>query len=678
MSGRGKCERYCWNLAILFCGQKVANLEDQDSCFPCPKSFRASTSSTTLNLKPFSDTVMVLSMYAFVSLSLKQSILHPEYLRFGNGLVKSIEASAFPRWISRNNEVRLSFLRAEASSSSMTMITKSCTWRANSLGQEIQADLSDEDEEDLCPVECVTEFKTDDELLRVLEKAKETNTLVVVDFYRPSCGSCKYIEQGFSKLCKQSGLEAMQLLSCLNLSHNRIRSFSALDSLRHLKQLRVLDVSHNNIGEHSVDTTRYLCSSPLSNSEWTEDEVGRQMPSLVTKYWDAYFVLRDLNLKQLDIAGNMIAGDEFYTLVPQVVPTLVWLNGHKLGIANLEDEDSCFPCPKSFRASTSSTTLNLKPFSDNSYGSFNKQSILHPEYLRFGNGLVKSIEASAFPRWISRNNEVRLSFLRAEASSSSMTMITKSCTWRANSLGQEIQADLSDEDEEDLCPVECVTEFKTDDELLRVLEKAKETNTLVVVDFYRPSCGSCKYIEQGFSKLCKQSGDQEAPVIFLKHNSKRKEGAFFESLAFDVTGDPRTSLSIEGAEAQFHEFQPGRLLSCVYVSIHGARWRPEIDNMEAVTALVLPRARSQDGDNNGVSIAAAVKTSHPRSFRHLLHSFPRRILTVRQRSYGSRDLLSFHYLFVRSDIIHRQLQSSSHLWIPQASYRQAFSVGISE
>ncbi|EFH64436.1 hypothetical protein ARALYDRAFT_338394 [Arabidopsis lyrata subsp. lyrata] len=24
--------------------------------------------------------------------------------------------------------------------------------------------------------------------------------------------------------------------------------------------------------------------------------------------------------------------------------------------------------------------------------------------------------------------------------------------------------------------------------------------------------------KQGFSKLCKQSGDQEAPVIFLKHN----------------------------------------------------------------------------------------------------------------------------------------------------------------
>ncbi|KAJ4899579.1 hypothetical protein Rs2_13530 [Raphanus sativus] len=146
-----------------------------------------------------------------------------------------------------------------------------------------------------------------------------------------------------------------------------------------------------------------------------------------------------------------------------------------------------------------------------------KQSVLHSEYLRLGTELVQPIKTSAFPRWNSRSNRVRLSFLRAEAFSS-MSAVNKNCTWRVNSLGQEIQTDLSDEDEEDLCPVECVTEFKTDEELVRVLEKAKETNTLVVVDFYRPSCGSCKYIEQGFSKLCKQSGDQQAPVIFLKHN----------------------------------------------------------------------------------------------------------------------------------------------------------------
>ncbi|GFP91732.1 thioredoxin-like 4 chloroplastic [Phtheirospermum japonicum] len=74
------------------------------------------------------------------------------------------------------------------------------------------------------------------------------------------------------------------------------------------------------------------------------------------------------------------------------------------------------------------------------------------------------------------------------------------------------------EDDDELCPVECVREFTTDEEFLGILEKAKETNALVVVDFYRTSCGSCRYIEQGFVKLCKGSGNQQAQVIFLKHN----------------------------------------------------------------------------------------------------------------------------------------------------------------
>lgn len=84
-------------------------------------------------------------------------------------------------------------------------------------------------------------------------------------------------------------------------------------------------------------------------------------------------------------------------------------------------------------------------------------------------------------------------------------------------VADEYGEDLSEEDD-DLCPVECVREFKTDEEFCRILDKAKETGSLVVVDFYRTSCGSCKYIEQGFAKVCKKSGDKEAPVIFLKHN----------------------------------------------------------------------------------------------------------------------------------------------------------------
>lgn len=119
---------------------------------------------------------------------------------------------------------------------------------------------------------------------------------------------------------------------------------------------------------------------------------------------------------------------------------------------------------------------------------------------------------------------VRSCFLRAEIPSSikieSLDFTKIGCTFRqaeVRSVAYENEGELSDEDDE-LCPVDCVREFKTDEEFSRILEKAKETNSLVVVDFYRTSCGSCKYIEQGFAKLCKGSGDEEAAVIFLKHN----------------------------------------------------------------------------------------------------------------------------------------------------------------
>ncbi|XP_065881874.1 thioredoxin-like 4, chloroplastic [Euphorbia lathyris] len=88
---------------------------------------------------------------------------------------------------------------------------------------------------------------------------------------------------------------------------------------------------------------------------------------------------------------------------------------------------------------------------------------------------------------------------------------------RIKAVGDGNSGELSDEDD-DLCPVECVREFKTDEEFFEIIEKAKENDALVVVDFYRRSCGSCKYIEQGFAKLCRAAGDEAASVIFLKHN----------------------------------------------------------------------------------------------------------------------------------------------------------------
>ncbi|KAG6547413.1 hypothetical protein Mapa_010861 [Marchantia paleacea] len=89
--------------------------------------------------------------------------------------------------------------------------------------------------------------------------------------------------------------------------------------------------------------------------------------------------------------------------------------------------------------------------------------------------------------------------------------------WKKQEQGESESEDEDDEDSE-LCPVECVREFSSQDEFDELLGQAKEQGCLVVVDFFRPSCGSCKYIEKGFAKLCKGAGNSDAHVMFLKHN----------------------------------------------------------------------------------------------------------------------------------------------------------------
>ena len=45
-------------------------------------------------------------------------------------------------------------------------------------------------------------------------------------------------------------------------------------------------------------------------------------------------------------------------------------------------------------------------------------------------------------------------------------------------------------------------------------------SALVMVDFYKTSCGACKYLLPGFMKLCKAAYDRDVhpAVVFLKHN----------------------------------------------------------------------------------------------------------------------------------------------------------------
>ncbi|KAK9109058.1 hypothetical protein Sjap_017118 [Stephania japonica] len=126
------------------------------------------------------------------------------------------------------------------------------------------------------------------------------------------------------------GLEVLQRLTCLNLSHNKLSSFTALAPLRLLSSLRVLDISYNEIGAHSIDTTRYLCSSPLSHSARDDCNLDEYAIDNVDtlKYWEAVLVFRDLQLTQLDVVGNAVSDDDkFSLLLVKILPKLKWLDG---------------------------------------------------------------------------------------------------------------------------------------------------------------------------------------------------------------------------------------------------------------------------------------------------------------------------------------------------------------
>jgi len=72
-------------------------------------------------------------------------------------------------------------------------------------------------------------------------------------------------------------------------------------------------------------------------------------------------------------------------------------------------------------------------------------------------------------------------------------------------------------EDEMLCTPDCVKQVFTVAEFQDVLASTPE-ETLVVVDFYKTACGSCRYIQPGFVKLCHNLEEEHAPVVFLKHN----------------------------------------------------------------------------------------------------------------------------------------------------------------
>nr|XP_043608584.1 geranylgeranyl transferase type-2 subunit alpha 1-like [Erigeron canadensis] len=140
------------------------------------------------------------------------------------------------------------------------------------------------------------------------------------------------LDLSHNQLHSIEGLEALQLLSCLNLSHNKLGSFAALNPLRLLKSLKALDISHNEIGAHTVDTRRYLCSSPLSHTLAYDKKFEEFVngDAKVVNFWEAYSIFGGLSLMQLNIVGNAAADERFLSFLVKLFPGLKWLDDEEL------------------------------------------------------------------------------------------------------------------------------------------------------------------------------------------------------------------------------------------------------------------------------------------------------------------------------------------------------------
>lgn len=91
-------------------------------------------------------------------------------------------------------------------------------------------------------------------------------------------------------------------------------------------------------------------------------------------------------------------------------------------------------------------------------------------------------------------------------------------TEAAQERSPAVTKELSVEPDE-LCPIDCVRTVHNLQEFNSVIYGVSK-DTLVVCDFYKTACGACKYIQNGFVKLCK-AADPDSPsssVVFLKHN----------------------------------------------------------------------------------------------------------------------------------------------------------------
>lgn len=131
-----------------------------------------------------------------------------------------------------------------------------------------------------------------------------------------------------NRLRSIDGLEALQLLDCLNLSHNLLANFTALGPLRLIKSLKALNIAHNKLGAHSVNSSRYSFPSALNNSSISNADINRDTDQEnLESSWEITLTFKGLHLRQLDIAGNPANVENCRRLLMKLLPSLKWLDG---------------------------------------------------------------------------------------------------------------------------------------------------------------------------------------------------------------------------------------------------------------------------------------------------------------------------------------------------------------
>lgn len=133
-----------------------------------------------------------------------------------------------------------------------------------------------------------------------------------------------------NKLQSLEGIEMLQLLVSLDVSHNLLCSVTSLWPIRFVPNLGALNIKCNQIGANTIDTNRYFLPSALNNTSERDSSGSSGYPNS-PHLWEVLELFSGMALRQLEIFGNPIANDDSCrSQIIQALPSLVWLDGMRV------------------------------------------------------------------------------------------------------------------------------------------------------------------------------------------------------------------------------------------------------------------------------------------------------------------------------------------------------------